>query len=613
MATIAEEAKEKSPTADETVRDWKSDVAAGEKTVVGSDGNKNKRGMKPRSQRNRKRPRSGLRTNDDLTFETEIRRLQLNGQPANGACPWIRLVKPYPYTFATFAKARWIGRSVLDVYFSEFGSYPKTYYKNAIQQGRILVSDQKVDETYLIKSGDVLTHTVHRHEPAVAVSSQEGIEVIEETPDLVVVNKPGTLPVHPCGGYHMNSLSHIMEPKFGKLYNINRLDRLTSGLVLLAKSSSMAQQLGKCLMQRDSCQKVYLARVRGKFPLKCPFEVNIMKQSVQGLPSKYGEWVREEVHDASDSDSAAANRKRAVRTADEMRNSNALGAWITDTSWNVQRSRSLHQLFESRHPIETGLDALMDSSGNESVLECDASCPTRPLLFHFACPTRVAKPKDGICEAGAFESLESSVYEKTVKPSQTVFSVVQYDSKTDSTILLCRPMTGRTHQIRLHLQFLGHPIANDPNYGGQLWYGDKEGHEVFLRAKSLLDDMNEANNEMVEQLQQAGAGRAVLSIKELPATCTDTPATEEELSALAHIQRANDEPLHDFIKRTCVWCARSRNEENGDARTILEYMVRSRGIWLHALAYHLVDASGRNINYCTSPPPWSVLDTNTDK
>ena len=33
----------------------------------------------------------------------------------------VRIVRPYPYTFATFAKARWVGRTVLDVYCSEFG------------------------------------------------------------------------------------------------------------------------------------------------------------------------------------------------------------------------------------------------------------------------------------------------------------------------------------------------------------------------------------------------------------------------------------------------------------------------------------------------------------
>ena len=67
------------------------------------------------------------------------------------------------------------------------------------------MSDQTVDTAYLIKGGDVLTHTVHRHEPAVAVYSQEApfVHVVEETKDVVVVDKPGTLPVHACGGYHV--------------------------------------------------------------------------------------------------------------------------------------------------------------------------------------------------------------------------------------------------------------------------------------------------------------------------------------------------------------------------------------------------------------------------
>lgn len=86
-----------------------------------------KRGMKPRSQRNRKRPR----VNEDLSFETEIYRLALDGKPLmNVAHPWIRVVKPYAYTFSTFAKARWIGRTVLDVYSSEFGSFPKVRLKS---------------------------------------------------------------------------------------------------------------------------------------------------------------------------------------------------------------------------------------------------------------------------------------------------------------------------------------------------------------------------------------------------------------------------------------------------------------------------------------------------
>lgn len=49
------------------------------------------------------------------------------------------------------------------------------------------------------------------------------------------------------------------------LHFVNRLDRLTSGLVLIAKTKEKASEMGKAMMARNM-KKVYLARVKGKFP-----------------------------------------------------------------------------------------------------------------------------------------------------------------------------------------------------------------------------------------------------------------------------------------------------------------------------------------------------------
>lgn len=79
-----------------------------------------KRGMKPRSQRNRKKPRGGVgiltvegATEDqDSLVKVEILPLQFPGDDTKTE-KRIRVVRPYPFTFATFAKERYVGRSML--------------------------------------------------------------------------------------------------------------------------------------------------------------------------------------------------------------------------------------------------------------------------------------------------------------------------------------------------------------------------------------------------------------------------------------------------------------------------------------------------------------------
>jgi 23S rRNA-/tRNA-specific pseudouridylate synthase len=57
------------------------------------------------------------------------------------------------------------------------------------------------------------------------------------------------------------------------------------------------------------------------------------------------------------------------------------------------------------------------------------------------------------------------VDEKKGKDSKTAFYLVDYSEETNTSILFCRPFTGRTHQIRVHLQSIGFSIVNDPLYG----------------------------------------------------------------------------------------------------------------------------------------------------
>ncbi|CAD8104915.1 unnamed protein product [Paramecium primaurelia] len=62
---------------------------------------------------------------------------------------------------------------------------------------------------------------------------------------------------------------------------------------------------------------------------------------------------------------------------------------------------------------------------------------------------------------------EEDVQKLDAKSATTKFKKLWYDPISDSSLLECQPITGRTHQIRVHLADLGHPILNDIGYGGK--------------------------------------------------------------------------------------------------------------------------------------------------
>ncbi|ODV97225.1 hypothetical protein PACTADRAFT_48974 [Pachysolen tannophilus NRRL Y-2460] len=76
------------------------------------------------------------------------------------------------------------------------------------------------------------------------------------------------------------------------------------------------------------------------------------------------------------------------------------------------------------------------------------------------------------------------------KEAKTVFSKISYDKETNTSIVLCKPLTGRTHQIRVHLQYLGHPIANDPLYSSPKIWGSNFGKNADYKIEEVIEKLN---------------------------------------------------------------------------------------------------------------------------
>lgn len=83
-----------------------------------------------------------------------------------------------------------------------------------------------------------------------------------EDEELLIVDKPGNLCVHPTGPFFKHTLWHLLCSKYGKIHLVNRLDRETSGLLIAAKNPKAAAKLGK---PSWPVRKEYLAVVFGSF------------------------------------------------------------------------------------------------------------------------------------------------------------------------------------------------------------------------------------------------------------------------------------------------------------------------------------------------------------
>lgn len=180
----------------------------------------------------------------------------------------LRHVEPYDFDFTTHVKQRWVGRTLLEVCACEFVAFPRDYYEASIAAGRVTVDGQPVKSEHVLRDGQLIVHRAVRCRENPVLDSGP-IQVVEETQELLVVNKPSSLPIHPCGSYRFNSLIAILRNQetveaTATLHTTHRLDRLTSGLVLLAKTKEAARRVG-AWFAANQIRKTYLARVKGCF------------------------------------------------------------------------------------------------------------------------------------------------------------------------------------------------------------------------------------------------------------------------------------------------------------------------------------------------------------
>ena len=255
----------------------------------------------------------------------------------------------------------------IDKYLSDNTKYSRTTINHMLDENYILVNDKNVKPSYLLKKGDVISIKDGYIKEVSVEPEKMPLDIVYEDNDIMVINKPSGLVVHPGSGnyshtlvnalmYYTNNLSHNngeIRPGI-----VHRIDKETSGLLMVAKNDNAHRSLSKQL-EEHSVVRRYVALVHG-----------VINHNVGRIEAPIG-------RDSKD------RKKMAV------------------TSKNAK-----------------------DAITNFKVLE-------------------------------------------------------RYD---DMTLIECRLETGRTHQIRVHMQYIGHPVYGDPQYG---FRNDDNTNGQYLHARVL--------------------------------------------------------------------------------------------------------------------------------
>lgn len=167
-------------------------------------------------------------------------------------------------------------RKRLDVYLVDTKKgVSRNVVHKLISDGHITINGQPAKAHHIVKPGEVIDITFPEPQKPSIVPENIPLEILFEDNDLLVVNKPAGLVVHPGAGnfsgtlvnalmYHCDHLSSIGGPLRAGI--VHRLDKDTSGLLVVAKTNSAHLNLARQLQFR-TVKRQYLAIVWGTFDM----------------------------------------------------------------------------------------------------------------------------------------------------------------------------------------------------------------------------------------------------------------------------------------------------------------------------------------------------------
>ena len=161
----------------------------------------------------------------------------------------------------------------LDAYISsQDEEITRTSAQRLIEQGNILVNGKKQKVSYKVANGDIITIEEVKPQEIELKAQEIPIEIIYEDTDIIVVNKPKGMVVHPANGNPdgtlVNAIMAICKDSLSGIGGeirpgiVHRLDKDTSGLLIVAKNDKAHVNMSEQIKNHE-VKKTYIALVRG--------------------------------------------------------------------------------------------------------------------------------------------------------------------------------------------------------------------------------------------------------------------------------------------------------------------------------------------------------------
>jgi 23S rRNA pseudouridine1911/1915/1917 synthase len=163
--------------------------------------------------------------------------------------------------------------SRLDTYLaSQIQTWSRARLQRLIENEDVVVNGQSAKASYRLRKGDEIEVELVASPAEIFEPQKIPLDIVHEDEDLIVVNKPAGLVVHPAAGIHSGTLANALAFHFQNLPAsagsirpgiVHRLDRDTSGLLVVAKTEEALENLSEQFRDR-TVFKSYIALVHGR-------------------------------------------------------------------------------------------------------------------------------------------------------------------------------------------------------------------------------------------------------------------------------------------------------------------------------------------------------------